>query len=86
MVKKPIPAVGKLTNRQVIAARAWLGFSQTDLAELSGVTRRAIQDFENGKREPQARTLRDIRNALEKSGVEFLFNGDRAVGNPPEGS
>ena len=80
MVKKSVPTVGKLTNRQVLAARAWLGLSQDALAELSGVTRRAIQDFETGKRDPQPRTLRDIREALEGSGVEFQFEGERAVG------
>lgn len=34
-----------------------------------------IQDFENGKREPQPRTLRDLRIALEQAGIEFLFIG-----------
>jgi transcriptional regulator with XRE-family HTH domain len=80
MVKKAQTKIGILTNRQVKAARAWLDLSQDDLAERSAVTRRSIQDFESGKRVPQARTLRDLQKALEDDGIEFLFSGERAIG------
>lgn len=80
MVKKPFTPSGTVTAQQVRAARAWLDLSQDDLAEKTGITRRAIQDFENGKRTPQPRTLRDFRNALEQLGIEFLFIEERAVG------
>jgi transcriptional regulator with XRE-family HTH domain len=80
MVKRPFTSTGTITAQQIKAARAWLDISQDDLAAKTGVTRRAIQDFENGKRVPQARTLRDLRNALEQSGIEFLSIGERAVG------
>ena len=80
MVKKPFTSLGTVTAQQVRAARAWLDLSQDDLAEKTGITRRAIQDFENGKRTPQPRTLRDFRNALEQLGIEFLFVEERAVG------
>ena len=80
MVKKAYTSLGTVTAQQVRAARAWLDLSQDDLAEKTGITRRAIQDFENGKRTPQPRTLRDFRNALEELGIEFLFVEERAVG------
>jgi DNA-binding transcriptional regulator YiaG len=80
MVKKPFTTTGTVTARQVKAARAWLELSQDELSAETLVARRAIQDFETGKRDPQPRTLRDLRFALEKRGIEFLFIGDRAVG------
>ncbi|MCK1293018.1 helix-turn-helix transcriptional regulator [Bradyrhizobium sp. 30] len=80
MVKKPFTSSGTITAQQVKAARAWLDLSQDDLAQKTGITRRAIQDFENGKRTPQPRTLRDFRHALEELGIEFLFIEERAIG------
>ena len=77
---KPFTSAGTITARQVGAARAWLNLSQDDLAATTLIARRAIQDFENGKREPQPRTLRDLRNALEQAGIEFLFIGEHAAG------
>jgi DNA-binding transcriptional regulator YiaG len=80
MVKKPFTSAGTITAQQVRAARAWLNLSQDDLAATTLIARRAIQDFENGKREPQPRTLRDLRVALEQAGIEFLFIGEHAAG------
>jgi DNA-binding XRE family transcriptional regulator len=80
MVKKPLTKIGMVTRQQVRAARAWLNWSQDTLAEESGVARRAIQDFESGKRVMHERTLRDLQQTLERIGIEFIFNGERAVG------
>jgi DNA-binding transcriptional regulator YiaG len=80
MVKKPFTSAGTISAEQVRAARAWLNLSQDDLAATTLIARRAIQDFENGKREPQPRTLRDLRVALEQAGIEFLFIGEHAAG------
>jgi len=80
MVKKSFTSSGTVTAKQVKAARAWLDLSQDGLAKKTGLTRRAVQDFENGKRTPQPRTLRDFRDALEELGIEFLFVEERAVG------
>ena len=60
---------------QARMARAALGVSRDDLAEASGVSVAALQNFENGKRTPQDRTLRDIRQTLEQFGVEFIDRG-----------
>ena len=80
MVKKALSKTGKMSSQQAKAARAWLDLSQDDLSEKSGVTRRSIQDFESGKRDPQARTLRDLQQALEREGIEFIFSGERGIG------
>jgi DNA-binding transcriptional regulator YiaG len=80
MVKKSSTAEKAVTRQQVKAARAWLDMSQDELSAESLVARRAIQDFETGKREPMPRTVKDLRLALERRGIEFLFAGERAVG------
>ena len=62
---------------QARMARSALGVSRDELAEASGVSVAALQNFENGKRTPQGRTLRDIRQTLEQFGVEFIDRGVR---------
>ena len=70
-----------MVNRQQIsAARGWLGLSQQDLADLTGVSKRTISHFEAGDRLPHDRTLRDLQIALERKGIEFLFENGRGVG------
>lgn len=53
-----------------------LGWSQDRLAEESRVNKKTIADFERGARQPYDRTLRDLREALEKAGVQFLEDGE----------
>lgn len=59
---------------QIRAARALLGLSAADLANLSGVPHRTIQRFEAAEDVPPSRggTLDRVRNALENEGVEFF--------------
>lgn len=61
-----------MNTRQSRAARALLGWSQTQLAEASGVSLSTIADFENDKREPIPNNLTAIRRALEDAGIEFI--------------
>ncbi|HYE52698.1 MAG TPA: helix-turn-helix transcriptional regulator [Azospirillaceae bacterium] len=61
-----------ITAAQCRAARALLNITQEDLSKASGVSLPTIKDFERGARNPQARTLRDLRNALEGLGVRLL--------------
>jgi len=70
----------QISAAQLRAARAWLELSQDDLAARANVGRRAIADFERGARLPYDRTLDQIRAAVEELGVEFLFEGDVAIG------
>ena len=70
-----------MVNReQIRAARAWLGLSQEELAKLAKVGSRTIKDFERGASTPYERTLRDIEEALEKLGIDFLFENQIGVG------
>ncbi|WP_321337173.1 helix-turn-helix transcriptional regulator [Breoghania sp.] len=69
-----------LNSKQCRAARAWLGWSQDQLADASCVSKRAIAGFELGRTVPQDRTLRDLRNAFEAAGIEFLSEGAFGVG------
>lgn len=70
-----------MVNReQIRAARAWLNLSQQELAEVAGVSKRTLAAFEQGATIPYDRTLRDIQWALEKLGIEFVFDGSVGVG------
>jgi transcriptional regulator with XRE-family HTH domain len=65
--------------QQIRAARAWLGMSQDDLAVASLVSKRTIAGIELGQSSSE-RTLRDIQQALEVRGIEFLFDHGVAAG------
>jgi transcriptional regulator with XRE-family HTH domain len=56
-------------------ARAALDLSLSGLAEVAGVHRNTISNFETGKYAGDPKSLQKIRKALEKAGVEFT-NGD----------
>lgn len=57
------------------AARALVGWSQTDLAGRVGMTQASIAVIERGRGDPHKSTLEKIRIAFERSGVEFLPTG-----------
>jgi transcriptional regulator with XRE-family HTH domain len=68
---------GKMTisPAQCRAARALLDWSQERLSAESKVGAKTIVDFEQGKRSPFPRTVRDLRETFEAAGIEFT-NGD----------
>jgi predicted transcriptional regulator len=61
---------------QIRMARAGLGLSVRELAEMSGVAQSTILRFESGKGGMQTGTLARIRDALEGEGVVFLAADD----------
>lgn len=61
------------------AARMLLGVTQAWLWEKSGVSRKTINDYENGYRTPKSALKSAIRRALEDAGAHFIF-GDDAIG------
>jgi transcriptional regulator with XRE-family HTH domain len=71
-----------LSSAQCLGARAMLGMTRADLAAAAKVSAATLADFEAGKREPYARTLADIRGALEVRGILFLADGEQADGGP----
>ena len=63
-----------ITVRQVKAARALLGWSQADLAEMSGVSEPTIARLESAEGDLGGRegTAEKIRKAIENAGIEFI--------------
>ena len=70
-----------LSSNQIRAARALLGWSGTDLADLSGVGITTLRRYELQSGIPSANTsvLMMIKKTLESAGIEFT--GDPLV-NP----
>lgn len=64
---------------QCRSARAWLEWSQTELAEKAKVGLSTVKDFENGKRTPIQATLGAMRSVLEAEGIGFPFALDGGV-------
>jgi DNA-binding XRE family transcriptional regulator len=63
---------GKFGCDKLPYVRAFLKWSQFDLARESGVTVRTIARLEAGQVEPHGSTLAKIRTALEAAGVRFI--------------
>jgi DNA-binding XRE family transcriptional regulator len=61
------------------AARSLLGVSQEWLWQTSNVSRKTINDFENGFIKPKIALNNEIRRALEEKGASFVI-GDALVG------
>lgn len=57
------------------AARAWLGWTQDDLAEHSGVSKVTVRNIERGVTDPRVTTMGALQKAFEDAGIEFLENG-----------
>jgi predicted transcriptional regulator len=63
-----------ITTRQVKAARALLGWSQSDLARKSGISEPTIARLEavGGELGGREGTSGSIRTTLEAAGIEFI--------------
>ncbi|WP_245269655.1 helix-turn-helix transcriptional regulator [Ensifer sp. WSM1721] len=57
--------------RVLRAARALVGLSQAELAELSGVSRQIVVRIENGENNVLVEAIEKVRRALEQQGVTF---------------
>jgi len=65
-----------ISPEQSRAARAWLEWSQDDLAKRANVSLSTIRDFEKGRRTPIANNLDAIQRALELAAIQFVFFDD----------
>lgn len=61
-----------ISIKQIRAARGLLNWTQKDLGDKAGVSREAIKNIENEISRPRQDTIREIHNAFETHGVEFL--------------
>lgn len=61
-----------ITISQCRAARGLLGWTQQDLADASGLSKTAINNFEKGHSDIKAESLNAIRLAFESASIEFM--------------
>jgi DNA-binding XRE family transcriptional regulator len=61
-----------LTPALCRAARGFLDWTQSDLAEQSGISRSTIRDYEGDRHAAHRATLAQLRLALERGGVTFV--------------
>lgn len=64
-----------ISPAQLRAARAWIGWSQDELANRSGVSKHSIARYEQGRSIAYDGTLTKLRSALEAAGIHFHFDG-----------
>jgi len=69
-----------ITPAQIRAARALIGWTQTDLAQASGVSEIAIKNLERGATDPRVSTVNNIQAAFDRAGIIFLDPGDTRDG------
>jgi transcriptional regulator with XRE-family HTH domain len=70
MVNAPRPTI---SSAQLRAARAWLNWSQEQLAKEAAVSKGSVNRFEQGTSLPHPATLERLRKTLEGAGIEFQF-------------
>lgn len=74
--EKNLPAYSHpMSPEQSRAARAWLDWSQEELAAKASVSLSTVRDFEKGRRVPIANNLTAMRVALESGGIAFVDDG-----------
>jgi transcriptional regulator with XRE-family HTH domain len=74
------PAATMITGAQIRAARALIGWKQSELAERSGISEISIKNIERGATDPRASTLQSIQAAFDRADVVFLEPGDLRSG------
>lgn len=71
-----------ITPAQIRAARALIGWKQSDLAAASGISEISIKNIERGATDPRSSTLDALQRAFLAGGVVFLDPGDTRDGGP----
>ncbi len=69
-------AVRGFPSWSINAARALIGWKQSDLAAASGVAEISVKNIERGATDPRSSTLAAIQKAFLNAGVTFLDPGD----------
>lgn len=69
------------TSLQVRMARAALGWSQAQLAQMAGLSPTTIKQLESGEVRPHISTLEKLKSIMENAGLEFLENRGVALRN-----
>ena len=72
-----------MSPAQCRAARALLNWSQSDLVDHCGITKKTIADFERGMTtRPHERSYQAIVTAFKAAGIEFIKGGVRLRTSP----
>jgi DNA-binding transcriptional regulator YiaG len=58
------------------SARAWLGWSQDELAKRSNVSVNTVRNFERGQRPLHSNSVAAMRQAIEAAGIRLLFDDE----------
>jgi transcriptional regulator with XRE-family HTH domain len=75
-MKQKYPMYPGMSPEQCRAARAWLDWTQQELARRAGVGLSTVRDFEKGERTPIPNNLAAIRRAIEAAGIRLVFRHD----------
>ena len=67
-----------MTPHQFKMAKAALGLSNPDIAELTGLHRNTLSKLDQGA--GKTSTIQHVQLALEAKGIQFLENGETALG------
>jgi hypothetical protein len=62
------------------ASRAWLGWTQQELATRAEVALNTIREFEAGRRKLNFHSHRQVGFAISNGGLRFLWRGERPIG------
>jgi DNA-binding transcriptional regulator YiaG len=65
-----------MSPAQCRAARAWLGWSQQELARRANVGLLTVKDYERGGRRPMTNNMIAMQEAIEGAGVRLTFRDD----------
>lgn len=68
--------LAKIDVAQLRAARAWLGWSQQELADRAGVSPRTVAAIELATTKPKPETIRQLAECLQEAGVKFSRTRD----------
>lgn len=72
-----------MTPAQIRAARALLGWKQTDLASAAGVSEISVKNIERGATDARGSTLGKIQAAFEAAGLEIIPLGGTSLDGGP---
>ena len=70
----------ELTGALCRAGRALVQWPREQLADVSGVSKKAIRDFETGDSNPGKKERAALKHALETAGAVFLDEDDMGAG------
>jgi len=65
-----------MNGYQCRAVRAWLGWTQEELAQMAGVGLSTLKDFEKADRKTIPAIVNQIQRVFEEVGVEFTRDED----------